>query len=193
MQVMVKLENAEEALRKLAAVDNHAKTGITRALYRIGAIWKKTAVEYAPISPTTNLLQRLQKNNGTIRLDSRHKNKTRIVTLTRFYADRLPMLLSKDPRNTNRPMPGGLMRSISMRSDSEKAEVFVPSNAPGGKYAAKIHDERGSKWRDLGPGSQAKGPQAREKFILRAFVDRQQEITMMVSDEMNKAIQRAQQ
>jgi hypothetical protein len=90
-------------------------------------------------------------------------------------------------------MPGGLMRSISMRSDSEKAEVFVPSNAPAGKYASKIHDERGSKWRDLGPGSQAKGPQAREKFILRAFVDRQQEITMMVSDEMNKAIQRAQQ
>lgn len=101
------------------------------------------------------------------------------------------MLLSKDPRNAKRPMPGGLMRSIMMRSTDSLVEVFVPANSPAGTYAHKIHEEKGSAWKERGPGTQAKGPQADEKFISRAAEYKKQDFVMMVSDEVAKAIQRA--
>lgn len=38
---------------------------------------------------------------------------------------------------------------------------------PGGKYALRIHDEKGKAWRRRGPGTVAKGARADDKFILR--------------------------
>lgn len=198
MEVAIKIEGVQDALRKLNSVDNEAKAGIRRALFKIGGMVKKTAVEYAPISPTTSMLRqfdrRLRKGGADadrMYVAGRRGQSGRVVKLTAFYMHKMPMLLAKSPRNTNRPLPGGLQGSIGFRTNENNlVEVFVPANSPAGTYAAKIHDERGSSWKDLGPGSQAKGPQAREKFILRAFTDNTQQILMIVNAEMAKAIER---
>jgi hypothetical protein len=110
------------------------------------------------------------------------------VKLTAFYDYRMNMLLSKNPRSTKRPMPGGLMRSITFRSTDHLVEVFVPSNSPAGSYAFKMHEEKGSRWKERGPGTQAKGPKADDKFITRAATDKKGEFIAIINDELNKAI-----
>lgn len=147
MQVSIQTET-REALRALDRASGETKAGIRRALFRIGAVVKRTAVRYAPISPTSAMLRKLGKGDqGT---------------------------------------PGGLMRSITFASDAEKAEVFVPSNSEAGKYARKMHDEKGLSWWRRGPGTAAKGPQADHKFILRAIQDEGGTIGRIVDDEMEK-------
>lgn len=78
------------------------------------------------------------------------------------------------------------MRSITFASDAEKAEIFVASNSEAGKYAKKMHDEKGLSWWNRGPGTEAKGPQADHKFILRAIEDGAEDSTRIVDSEMEK-------
>jgi hypothetical protein len=197
MQVAVKLEGLEYALGKLDGFDTTMSDRIRRALFRIGGLWKKTAVDYAPISPSSSMLkafQRKLKRGGadadTLYVQGRKGTSGRVVKITTFYQDRLSMLLSKDPRSTQRPMPGGLMRSITFRSDDSKVECFVPSNSPGGSYAAKMHDEKGRTWKKRGPGTQAKGPKADHKFISRAATDRERDFIAIVNSEIEKVLRR---
>lgn len=72
----------------------------------------------------------------------------------------------------SRAAPGGLERSIQWRMAGRgfalDAEVYVAANAEAGKYAKRIHDEKGKTWRKRGPGTVAKGPRADDKYILRA-------------------------
>ena len=95
-------------------------------------------------------------------------------------------LLRKLGKGNKQGTPGGLMRSITFASDAEKTEVFVPSNSEAGKYARKMHDEKGLSWWRRGPGTAAKGPQADHKFILRAIQDEEGTIGRIVDDEMEK-------
>lgn len=78
------------------------------------------------------------------------------------------------------------MRSITFASDDEKAEVFVASNSEAGKYARKIHDDKGLTWWNRGPGTQAKGPQADDRFILRAIADEEPNMRTIILDQMPK-------
>lgn len=181
----------QQAIRDLAKADTNLGTHMRRALHRIGALIHKTAVLYAPISPTTSMLRRFArqlKRGGEFArkmyVPGRKGKEGTVVTLTDWYAFRLNALL----RDKTRVMPGGLERSILFSSDWEKAEIFVPSNSPAGKYAAKINNERFSTWRELGPGSQAKGPQAREHFIERAVADNNENMVAILRDETTKAI-----
>ena len=80
------------------------------------------------------------------------------------------------------------MRSIAFQSSDSMVEVFVPSNSPAGSYAFKMHEQKGSKWKERGPGTQAKGPQADDKFITRAATDKNGEFIAVINDEVNKAI-----
>ena len=72
----------------------------------------------------------------------------------------------------SRHAPGGLERSIQWRligkGFSLDAEIYVAANAQAGKYAKRIHDEKGKTWRKRGPGTVAKGARADDKYILRA-------------------------
>lgn len=78
----------------------------------------------------------------------------------------------KRKRRTDRKrfFPGGLEKSIETRTQGGVCTVFVRRNSYAGKYAAKIHDERGVTWRNLGPGSIAKGGPVGEKFVERAIL-----------------------
>jgi len=50
-----------------------------------------------------------------------------------------------------------------------KVEIYTDQSSSG--YAKKIHDEKGSTWHNLGPGTLAKGIDADDKFIKRAIDD----------------------
>jgi hypothetical protein len=192
----VTIEGLESVVETLNRADNSLRSGMRRALYRIGALVKRTAVDYAPISPTTGMLKQFSnrlkaggENANVMYVAGRRGQGGHAVKLTTFYAVRLPMLLSKDPNATTRPTPGGLMRSIAFTSSDSQMEIFVPSNSPAGTYAKKIHDEKGSTWKERGPGTQAKGPQADEKFIERAVKDNEANILAIITDQVNKAIE----
>lgn len=72
----------------------------------------------------------------------------------------------------SRHAPGGLERSIQWRLIGKglnlDAEIYVAANAEAGKYAKRIHDEKGKTWRKRGPRTVAKGARADDKYILRA-------------------------
>ena len=71
--------------------------------------------------------------------------------------------------------PGALRNSITSKLEDESVLIYVPSNSPGGKYAEKIHAERGKTWQHLGPGSKAKNVSGNvgDKFIENAGKDEQ--------------------
>lgn len=64
--------------------------------------------------------------------------------------------------------------------------VFVARNAEAGKYAKRIHDEKGASWQNRGPGTIAKGPRADELFISRALEDNRPKIDAIMADELKK-------
>jgi hypothetical protein len=184
-----------EIVTTLNNVDNGIRAGMRRALFRIGALVKRTAVDYAPISPSTTMLKAFAKrlkgggaDANVMYVAGRKGRSGTAVKLTAFYDYRMNMLLSKDPRSTTRPMPGGLMKSIAFSSSDSHAEIFVPSNSPAGSYAFKIHELKGSKWKERGPGTQAKGSQADDKFIMRAITDNEGNIIAIMKDQIDKAI-----
>ena len=80
----------------------------------------------------------------------------------------LSATLKRKRHTARRTTPGGLEKSIELQTTDTEARVFVSSNSFAGKYARRIHDEKGITWRNRGPGTVVKGPQADEKFIERA-------------------------
>lgn len=89
--------------------------------------------------------------------------------------------------------PGGLEKSIESAVEGDRCVVFVRANSFAGKYAKRIHDERGETWHNRGPGTIAKGQQAREKFIERAVDEHERngDIDRIFAFELDKALKEA--
>ena len=100
----------------------------------------------------------------------------------------LSATLKRKKRTARRLLPGGLEKSIECEVAGTGCSVFVASNSQAGKYAKRIHDEKGVSWRDRGAGTIAKGPRADEKFIERAIRDNAQNFAHIVDDELRKAL-----
>ena len=102
----------------------------------------------------------------------------------------LSATLKRKKRTTRRTHPGGLEKSIMTEATATEARVFVPSNSLAGRYARRIHDEKGVTWHNRGPGTIAKGPLADEKFIERAITmhDEAGNFKEIFEDEVGKAV-----
>ena len=78
-----------------------------RAMHRCGALVQRTAVQFAPISPSRGMLQKLFKAGGkagtTITTKATNRFASRQVTLTKWYADRLNRLLREIDMNFDQP------------------------------------------------------------------------------------------
>lgn len=150
--------------------------------------WMGESQKNAPIGPTKGLLKELHRGGGTTTTKGTRVKPGATVKLTRFYSMSAAALASKKKGTLSGPAgglgerltswknPGGLVRSIECESDEEHAAVFVASNAEAGEYAHIIHDMKGVKWHERGPGTQAKGDRADEKFIERAQPDAVQKL-----------------
>jgi len=60
-----------------------------------------------------------------------------------------------------------------------------------GRYAWRIHEEKGKTWFKRGKGTIAKGERADEKFIERALKDNADKIREIAESQVEKAIQEA--
>lgn len=154
-------QGLDRAVKMLTGAVQQVDKAGERIHYRIGTLVKDTAQEYAPISPTTSLLNKARKAAGKPKI--RHR-----------------------PRTTSRPMPGGLTRSITFKSTTTWAKIYVAANAEAGRYAFRIHEEKGVTWWKRGMGTVAKGPKADHKFISRAATDRYDDMKKIVVDETSK-------
>lgn len=96
--------------------------------------------------------------------------------------------LKRKKRTALRTTPGGLEKSIEYEVKGGTCSVFVASNSYAGKYAKRIHDEKGKSWRKRGPGTIAKGSRADDKFIERAIRDNQDKFLDVFKSELRKAL-----
>jgi hypothetical protein len=186
MDSNIRLEGVPEALAKLSRADDLLKTYTTSALYRISHLWKRTAVEYAPISPSTTMLKALSRSGGSLSVKGRKGGPSINVQMTPFYQGRLKLLLGS--KAGSRPTPGGLMHSLQAANSMSMAQVYVPTNSVAGSYAFKIHEEKGVSWKKRGPGTRAKGALADAKFITRAATAKARDFLAILKDAIDKAI-----
>jgi hypothetical protein len=156
---MSQVTGASEVASALLALGRKSFEASQRALNRAVNKVHSTAIRYAPRSPTQAQRRALNK--------TRRKGKRK--------ADA-----------TTRAMPGGLEKSIERRVEGLNGYVYVASNSPGGKYAARIHDGKGKTWKNRGPGTIAKGAKADDKFIERAITDERPNIIKIIEDEHRK-------
>ena len=96
--------------------------------------------------------------------------------------------LKRKKRTARRMLPGGLEKSIEFENHGSHVSVFVASNSMAGRYAKRIHDEKGRTWRNRGPGTVAKGIRADEKFVERAMDDNRDKYLKIFDDELRKAL-----
>ena len=96
--------------------------------------------------------------------------------------------LKRKKRTARRMLPGGLEKSIEFEATETGCSVFVASNSQAGRYARRIHDEKGVTWRNRGPGTIAKGDRADDKFISRAIADNGGQFLEILAGEFRKAI-----
>ena len=152
----VEVKGLPEVIRSMRDAGRIVSAVAANGLPRIGRVVVRTAVEYAPRSPTKAEYERtLKRKTSSSRQD--------------FF-------------------PGGLEKSIEFETAPGKCVVFVRENSYAGKYAKRIHDEKGITWRNRGAGTVAKGPRADEKFIERAIRDNAQTFGAIVEDELRKAL-----
>jgi hypothetical protein len=96
--------------------------------------------------------------------------------------------LKRKKRTARRTTPGGLEKSIEYEVKGGTCSVFVASNSYAGKYAKRIHDEKGKSWHKRGPGTIAKGSRADDKFVERAIRDNQDKFLDVFKSELRKAL-----
>jgi len=173
------------ALPDLGALPLAVGRAMNKALYECGLIWKREAVANAPRSPKMSEIRAVRKKKW----EAKGKKPTKKQKAA--WKKRI------NPRAKSRPAPGGLERSISMwshgmpRWDGSYVEVFVKQGAEAGKYAKKIHDEKGKSWRNRGPGTIAKGSRADDKFIERAMTDNLPKFEKKLVNALGRAVEEA--
>ena len=115
--------------------------------------------------------------------DEAKRNAPRSPTMAQLSAT-----LKRKKRTARRTTPGGLEKSIEYEVKGGTCSVFVASNSYAGKYAKRIHDEKGKSWHKRGPGTIAKGSRADDKFVERAIRDNQDKFLDVFKSELRKAL-----
>ena len=88
-------------------------------------------------------------------------------------------------RATSSFTTGNLKKSITVDVKNDRVEIGVPANSPAGKYAEKMHDEKGKTWNKLGKHNDGK---ATDKFIFKAYIDSEKEIESELGDLLDEII-----
>ena len=115
------------------------------------------------------------------------RNAPRSPTVAQYSAT-----LKRKRRTARRMTCGGLEKSIqySVNHANLSASVWVASNSYAGKYARRIHDEKGVTWRNRGAGTIAKGFRADDKFIERACRDNEDKFLKILEDAISKEVKK---
>lgn len=158
------------SLQQFAAVLRKGAPAVQKALaqaLRDAAIQaRKDAVANAPRGPTAAQARSARRGAWTA------KHGGGKASMRAFGRAQRQGKARRKASSHSRAAPGGLERSIQWRMTGKgfalDAEIYVAANAEAGKYAKRLHDEKGKTWRKRGPGTVVKGARADDKFILRA-------------------------
>lgn len=167
MQLSTEMAGVDEALADLALVGENANDAIVAAMTRIALLGQREARRNAPRSPSMKILKALRKTKRKV---------------------------TRNPRAVSRAKPGGLERSIEGEMivgpnfTHVDAVVFVSANSEAGRYAAKVHDQKGVTWHTRGPGTVVKGDRADSLYIDRALRDNAGNFVDIIKDEQRKAV-----
>jgi hypothetical protein len=151
------------------------------ALNRCALLAQREAIKNAPRSPTQSQL------NKAMTMWAPKGSNTLVRTNKEGVLVQRPR--GRKAGSSSRPMPGGLEKSITSYVNGLEAIVFISANSHAGKYARKMHDERGKTWSNLGIGSKAKGARVSDKFIEHAIFDNEANFKKIFDSELKKAIQ----
>lgn len=156
------------------------RIGIEMILGRVGIQIQAEAIKNAPRSAKMSQSRKFKVNkDGTISIKKRRTKRQKAADKKR-----------RNPRATHRAKPGGLEQSIDW--DVNKADssvsIFVSGNSPASRYAITMHDGKGTKWKNRGVGTQAKGERADDKFIKRAVEENEEIAHQFISDMLDKAL-----
>ena len=161
------LTGVNDVLNHLDRVSAAAKAGALCGLQKAALLVHRESIKNCPRSPTMAQIKRDRKT----RKDTSKRRKASAHT---------------------RAKPGGLERSIEFevvdRGSSATAYVFVAGNSEAGRYAKRVHDEKGKTWQNRGIGTIAKGTRADDKFIERAVAKNSGKIGAIIKREIDKAI-----
>jgi hypothetical protein len=168
MPVEIHLFGVQEAIRELDLVAAGSQAPVQSALGRIAVKVRDRARQFAPISPN----RKAKVNN----LVAKGWSIKRATAKTK----------RRNPRATSGPKPGTLQNAIKFLLTRGNATIFVPLNSGAGKYAFKIHEEKGISWFKRGLGTVAKGAHADHKFITRAIAALESDMITIIKDEYRK-------
>ena len=162
--VTVGIRGIEKVEGKIKGLHLGVRSAVEGAVKTCAIIAKDEAVKNAPVSPTQEQI------NNAMRLWKPVKGDANRLTRKDRHGKRRYRKRGRKP-DAVRAVPGGLRNSITAWAEGLEACVFVPSNSPAGKYARRIHDEKGKAWHKRGIGTVAMGERADDKFIERAIGD----------------------
>ncbi|MHA1572671.1 MAG: hypothetical protein ACTSX8_01635 [Alphaproteobacteria bacterium] len=136
-----------------------------KVLQKVGRSWQRASRKNAPFGETSA--------QHDLRLDAILRTKYGKAGVAKHRSKRRGVALTKDAAGNAQPTsqePGGLTASIRYDlPDADAVRVRVPINSQAGKYAKRIHDEKGKTWFRRGRGTKRKGAQADDKYIERAL------------------------
>jgi hypothetical protein len=160
------------------------RSALSRAMVRIKEVVVAAAKDNAPISPT--------KEQYETTLKRKTGEQVMLQVDPSVYIGGRPGMVRKIVKvgGTKRTdfTPGQLTASITGESNDTSARIFVPANSTAGKYANYIHNRKGEDWFNRGVGTEAKGDQADEKFILRAIEDNKPTLRAIIEQEVGRAL-----
>lgn len=140
-----------------------------RECWTHGSKMHSEAIRNAPKSPSMSILRKIGMGGDSFATKATKRRAAVLVKSTDYYKPASILAALGGKAADLGVNPGGLERSIQLETGDDFADVYVASNAEAADYAVKMHDEKGVTWKHRGPGTQAKGPQADDKFIERAW------------------------
>ena len=155
-----------------------------RGAMRAGLVVQREAVRNAPRSPTE--AQKRAEKKSSVKPAPHARRRSLVSRLVHKAVSAVKRMLKRRRRGRARAVPGGLEKSIEIGPVSEGCSIFVASNSPAGKYAKRMHDEKGKTWWNRGPGTRSKGTRADEKFIDWAIEASKDLIGRIIEDEVKK-------
>ena len=157
----------------LTKVPQAVQKAMRKAMEGVGLRVCAEAKANAPVSPTEAELDREYERTHGRKSEKKRKQSVRYR------------------RRKHRATPGGLEKSIRVRTDARGACIYVPRSDPAGAYAHYIHDMKNVLWYRRGIGTRRKGDRADEKFIDRAIKDNVGKINATLQAALDKAMKGA--
>jgi len=181
--IIVEIMGIEEVGRRIKGLHPSVRSAVEGTIKTCAIIAKDEAVKNAPIAPTQ------EQRNRAMHLWKPMRSDVNRLTRKDKFGKRRYRKRGRKP-DAVRASPGGLRNSITAYADGLEACVFVPRISEAGKYARRIHDEKGRTWFKRGLGTVAMGVRADAKFIERALASNEKKFYRLIKKAVSEGLKK---